>query len=648
MISRRAAVRYLVAAAVSVAALVVLPGALSADAYTIVVVAGTGARGLTTHGSQATETALDRPRSIFATAGGGFVWAEPFSNTVWKVGPDGIVAKVAGSGELGYGGDGGLATHAKFHQVHAAAPTTDGGFLLADTLNHRIRRVAVNGVITTVAGTGEEGYSGDGGPATSARIDAPRGVVALSDGGFLIPDTENNRVRRVWPDGTITTVAGTGVQGFAGDGGPATAAQLSFPFGVAATADGGFLVIDSGNDRIRRVSPDGTITTVAGNGTVGYSGDGGPAIAASLGKPPNIVAYPDSGFLIADSGNNRIRRVWPDGTITTIVGTGVQGFTGDRGPASAARLAVPTAVGLTASGQILIADTANNRIRYVGVPGKPANTRRPFLSGVPAIGERLQGYPGGWRGHGVRFVYAWQRCAERGHPCSPIPGARGTIYQVQPEDAGSTLRMKVAATTATGSASSQSGPTRRVPGVVTRSFPATSSAADGHVWRLESGGRATPVTAETKGSSVVVARTITEKGVLVSVGLLRFDIAAVPNDARVTRVALRFEITYGGSEDRLLLEVESYPTQRWPIDLRDFTTRPAKPRVGSYDLASLHGGYTGEIGLLSKVVQPRGQVTGLRLLIPGGTTNETNAVHFAAVDHRSLAPPKLVVTYSVP
>ncbi len=168
---------------------------------------------------------------------------------------------------------------------------------------------AATNSISTVAGTGTAGFAGDGGAATSAQLNSPLGVAASADGGFLIADASNHRVRRVSPAGTISTVAGTATAGFAGDGGPATSAQLNFPVGVAASADGGFLIADNGNDRVRKVSPAGTISTVAGNGTFGFSGDGGAATSAQLNFPAGVAASADGDYLIADTNNNRVRRV---------------------------------------------------------------------------------------------------------------------------------------------------------------------------------------------------------------------------------------------------------------------------------------------------------------------------------------------------
>jgi hypothetical protein len=242
----------------------------------------------------------------------------------------------------------------------------DGRLLIADAVNNRIRAVAPDGTITTVAGTGEHGYSGDGGPATKAAIAAPRGVTAAPDGGFFIPDTNNDRIRKVAPDGTITTVAGNGEHGFAGDGGQAVAATLGYPFAVVPTSDGGLLIADTANDRVRKVAADGTITTVAGDGVRGYGGDGGPATQASLANVHNLAALPDGGFLIADEGNNRIRRVWPDGTITTVVGTGDAGFSGDGAAPVDAELDEPKAIQVLPDYLgFLLADAGNSRVRLV-------------------------------------------------------------------------------------------------------------------------------------------------------------------------------------------------------------------------------------------------------------------------------------------
>ena len=337
-------------------------------APTIVTVAGSGALGSSGDGGPATAAAINHPRGIAIAPGGGFVFADAFAHTVRRVWPDGHISTVAGTGRAGFSGDGGPATAAQLDLPHGVAFLPDGRLLIADTLNNRIRAVAPDGTITTAAGTGHAGFAGDGGPAAQAEIDAPRGVTAVPDGGYLIPDTENDRIRKVSPDGTITTVAGDGAHGFDGDGGPATAAMLGFPFAVVPTLEGGLLIADTANDRIRRVSASGTITTVAGDGVRGFGGDGGPATHAAIANPHNLAALPDGGFLIADEGNDRVRRVWPDGKITTVAGTGEVGFSGDGGPADAAQLDQPKAVAVLPNYLgFLLADAANSRVRLVSV-----------------------------------------------------------------------------------------------------------------------------------------------------------------------------------------------------------------------------------------------------------------------------------------
>src|SRR5215468_9513379 len=235
----------------------------------------------------------------------------------------GTISTIAGSDSFGdFKGDGGPAIAATLNEPLGVAVMPDGGYLIADAGNDRVRRVFADGTIRTVAGTGLYGDSGDGGPATAAQIKDPLGVAAMPDGGFLIADGGAGRVRRVLPDGTITTVAGNGTRGYSGDGGPATAAEINVVYSVAVTADGGFLIADSGNRRVRRVSPTGIITTVAGTGVQGSAGDGGAATAAQLNDPDGIASTPDGGFLIADFFGNRVRWVSPTGVITTVAGTG--------------------------------------------------------------------------------------------------------------------------------------------------------------------------------------------------------------------------------------------------------------------------------------------------------------------------------------
>jgi hypothetical protein len=226
---------------------------------------------------------------------------------------------------------------------------------------------AGTGTISTIAGSDSFGdFTGDGGPAPAAALNEPLGVAVMPDGGYLIADAGNDRVRRVFADGTIKTVAGTGWFGDSGDGGPATAASFKDPIGVAVLPDGSFLIADAGAGRVRRVSLTGIITTVAGNGTRGFSGDGGPATAAEISDPNGLAVMPDGGFLIAD-GDYVVRRVFPDGTITTVAGTGALAVlrNGDGGPATAANIDLPFAVALTPSGGFVFSEEGNAAVRFV-------------------------------------------------------------------------------------------------------------------------------------------------------------------------------------------------------------------------------------------------------------------------------------------
>lgn len=310
----------------------------------------------------------------------------------------------AGNGIAGFSGDGGPATSASLNRPQGVAVDASGNLYVVDTDNHRIRRVATNGVITTVAGTGAAGMGGDGGPATSARLNLPRAVAVDANGNLFIADRGNNRIRKVQANGTISTIAGTGVVGFGGDGGPAVLASLGRPYGVAVDPGGNVLIADTANNRIRRVTPGGVIstvavlegpfrvfadaggslyvadstnrirkvaaggaiTTVAGNGIEGFSGDGGPATSARLASP-DAVALDDGGNLfIVDSFNHRVRKVDPAGTISTAIGNGIAGFAGDGGPALGASLNQPLGIAIDGAGNIYVGDFGNQRIRRVG------------------------------------------------------------------------------------------------------------------------------------------------------------------------------------------------------------------------------------------------------------------------------------------
>jgi RHS repeat-associated protein len=336
-------------------------------------IAGNGTEGFGGDGGPALQAKIYRPHSIAVGADNILYIADTNNNRIRRVGTDGIISTVAGNGYSGFSGDGGPATQARLKQPKGIAIGTDGSLYIADTENYRIRRVGTDGIISTIAG-GFGGFHGDGGPATQAGLGLPDSVAVAPDGSFYIADTYNKRIRRVGADGIISTVAGNGEYiGSGGDGGPATQAILPFPHSVAIGPDGS-LYIESGGfsptewygRRIRRVGPDGIISTVAGIGDPGYSGDGGPATQAQLISPEGVFVDLDGSFFIADIYNHRIRRVGSDGIITTVAGTGNYGFSGDGGPATQASLNGPYGVAVGPDGRLYIADTWNNRIRRVG------------------------------------------------------------------------------------------------------------------------------------------------------------------------------------------------------------------------------------------------------------------------------------------
>jgi cysteine-rich repeat protein len=337
----------------------------------ITTVVGTGTAGFSGDGGTATSAQLNFPRGLALDSLGNLFIADTVNHRIRRVDTaTGIITTVVGVGAAGFSGDGGLATDAEINWPNAVAVDGLGSLFVADTRNDRVRATnGTTGVITTLAGSGVRGVSGDGSSATSARLSFPRGVAVDGLGQVFIADDGNNRIRRVDPaTGIIDTVAGSGtIAGFSGDGGPATSAQLNGPYGVTIDDLGTVFLVDGLNHRIRRVdAATGVITTVAGTGTAGFSGDGGAASSAQINSPSGVAVDDGGNVFIADTGNHRIRRVDADsGIITTVAGTGVGGFAGDGSAATSAQLASPRGVAVDGSGNLLIADTDNHRIRRV-------------------------------------------------------------------------------------------------------------------------------------------------------------------------------------------------------------------------------------------------------------------------------------------
>lgn len=339
-------------------------------------VAGNGFGGFSGDGNPATQAQLDEPYGVTVGPDGSLYIADRRNHRIRHVALDGRITTVAGTDTGGFSGDGGQASQARLLFPSKVEIGPDGSLYIADTLNHRIRRVGSNKIITTVAGNGVRDFTGDGGPATLASLHSPSDVTIGPDGSLYIADTNNVRIRRVGPDGIITTVAGTGQLGSAGDGGPAIQADLLGPSAVALGPDGSLYITDYSGHLLRRVTPDGIISRVAGNRAGGFTGDGVPATQTRLAGPTGIAVSPDGSLFIADFINSRIRYIGQDGIITTVAGTGEYGFSGDGGPASQAFLATSRGVALGLDGSLYIADTGNYRIRKVAPALSGFSTRQ--------------------------------------------------------------------------------------------------------------------------------------------------------------------------------------------------------------------------------------------------------------------------------
>ena len=328
--------------------------------------AGTGTSGATGDGGPATAAQLNQPEDAVTDASGNTYIGDDRNCEVRKVSPSGTITRFAGTGTCGFTGNGGPATSAGLSDANGVAVDASGNVYIADSLNNEVRVVSPSGIITAFAGNGTPGYL-DHGPATAAELNFPWGVRVDRSGNVFISDRGNHVVREVNTSGIINTVAGNGTAGYTGDHGPATAAQLSSPAGMSVDASGNLFIADEGNRSIREVNTSGTITTVAGNGTSGTSGDGGPATSAELSDPYGVVEDNMGNLYIADCGGNSVREVSAaTGNISTYAGTsGILGDTGNGGPASAALLNCPSQVSLDLSGNLLITDYHDNTVRQV-------------------------------------------------------------------------------------------------------------------------------------------------------------------------------------------------------------------------------------------------------------------------------------------
>jgi uncharacterized protein (TIGR03437 family) len=318
-------------------------------------------------------------QNVTVDANGNLFVADVNKSVVYKVDRFGSTTTVAGTGTRGYSGDGALATSAQLNEPAGTAVTADGTLYITEYGNHRIRKVATNGIITTYAGTGVLGFSGDGGPASAAKIYAPLSIIVDKDGNLYFTDIGNYRVRKISPNGTISTVAGTGkCPTQSGNGGPATSADSCPGFLAIGGPDNSLYFTDDGDlrlfgyPRIRKVSPNGTITTVAGGFTSGFSGDGGAATAALIRGASGVAVDPVGNIYISDAADARIRKVDVNGIINTYAGTGSGGAAGDGGPAIKAQINQPVGMALDSDGNLYFADRLNVKIRKISPPPLPA------------------------------------------------------------------------------------------------------------------------------------------------------------------------------------------------------------------------------------------------------------------------------------
>lgn len=355
--------------AIILAELIPTPGKAQVIILTVV---GKGDEGYTGDNAKADTCMIHWPEAIAIDGANNMFIADANNNVIRKVNTTtGIIKTVVGSGFQhgtglgGFSGDSGPATAARMSYPSGIAVDAIGNMYIADQRNDRIRKVDTFGVITTYAGTGFPGFSGDGGAAISAKLYHPTRVTLDGTGNLYIADSGNNRIRKVDATGNISTVAGNGVKGYLGDGGNALLAEMANPIDMVVDAAGNLYIADYGNNRIRKVDAAGTMTTYAGISIPGFSGDGGPATAANIYEPAGLAIDPAGNLYFSDLANFRIRKIDPAGIITTVAGNGLPGYNGDGISATSAQIWFPEGIAVDYHGQLFVCDKGNNRIRII-------------------------------------------------------------------------------------------------------------------------------------------------------------------------------------------------------------------------------------------------------------------------------------------
>ena len=349
-------------------AVLILSFSINAKAQIITTIVGNGTYGYSGDGGQATNAQLWDPAGIIVDTLGNIFIAEQSNNRIRKIDFTGIISTIAGSGtspnNYGYSGDGGAATLAKLDEPTGIIFDKQGNLYIGDQYNYCVRKISTNGIISTIAGTGVQGNSGDGGQATAAQLANTGGLIFDKLGNLYIGEGNGSyKVRRVDTGGIITTFAGIGIQGNNGDGGAATLAELNVPDWFSIDRLGNFYICDEINNNIRKINTAGIITTIAGGGS--SLGDGGQATAASFATPEMITMDTSGNLYVADYLNNRIRKIDTAGIITTVVGNGTASYSGDGGLASAAGLNGPFGITFDKQGNLYITDRGNSVVRKV-------------------------------------------------------------------------------------------------------------------------------------------------------------------------------------------------------------------------------------------------------------------------------------------
>jgi sugar lactone lactonase YvrE len=341
----------------------------------ITTIAGNGVGTYAGDGGQATSASFSEPQGVVIDDTGNVYVVDEDDDVIRKINTSGIIHTIIGTGSVGYSGDGGQAKLAKLNSPGGAVIDRKGNIYITDTYNHVIRKVNTSGIISTIAGHGTiSGYGGDGGAATNAYLNFPEMITVDGIGNIYVTDAGNNRVRKIDTAGIIKTIAGTGVAAYAGDGGAATSAKLAYPTGIALDTTSEIIYIgDANNNAVRKIDAAGIITTFAGTGVVGYSGNGGLAMVAKLHSPQGVAIDTAGTIYISDGGNNVIRKVTTAGIISTYVGTGVAGYGGDGGPAVLAKIYNPPGITVDVTGNLYIAEYFNSRVRKVTFCSSPLN-----------------------------------------------------------------------------------------------------------------------------------------------------------------------------------------------------------------------------------------------------------------------------------